>query len=359
MQNDSNSTGLTPRSANDESFLDTYLWVVIVVPSVLLCFLLVCCARRRRPENKEEDPVPLLLQSAEPSVDHEGGVPEDPAPSLEAGEKQTPPKSPASSDEVVESIDLSIQRLLRSREAGEDFSPRGRMCGSPLLTHTDATGTLNALDADACFALQGDWITSSGLRVNVSYSFVKGIDGSLGKLMKDEKSLVLISNGCVTHTCSLPSGPAPEVLEWGDNMLWVRESRGMSVTTSEPRNSPNSLAPGMRVETPRGRGTLVNLHNFVDDLVYWYVRMDSTPHKVSLVSSFRIKVLPWFTQDSVLRMEPTGQSSFLKLEEDDVRSILGHEVCCLYGGSFTEERGTKEVRQPRNSTRRRYGLCAA
>ena len=189
---------------------------------------------------------------------------------------------------------------------------------------------LHNLAPDYGFALRGEWAASTGLRIEISTDgHVKGGDGSTGRLFETNARDIILRSGLYFARLANESvqGPSPEMLRWDDGSIWVRQRRRGQTRRTPETSVPQGLAPGVRVDTNYGRGTLMREHNTVDPVPYWYVRLDSAPAKERLVTSLAIRILPWFAQDARAqsRVELATDSGFEQFDEEHVYLMLRAE----------------------------------
>ncbi|KAJ9444964.1 hypothetical protein DIPPA_22030 [Diplonema papillatum] len=259
--------------------------------------------------------------------DHSGGVQKEEAP-------------------ADASIEQQIAYLLRSREAGEEQSPRARhdlaRSGIKILDKNDvslvedleqAVGVteshLLALPPADRMALAGEWVTAAGLHIDVaSDGSVRAADGNTAlmvrlKVSKMDPGAIALRSGfriLLLRDRNL-KGPAPSTLSWSDGTLWLRRTADTTPVVSPAR--PRGLVAGLRVDTDQGRGTLVCSYAHIDSIDYWHVRLDHSPTKEALFSCHVIRPLPWIHQDLVTQPEiALRPDAFETFEEDAVREIV-------------------------------------
>eukprot|EP00755_Sulcionema_specki_P021960 Sspe_Gene.75350::Locus_47083_Transcript_2_3_Confidence_0.400_Length_1295::g.75350::m.75350 len=173
--------------------------------------------------------------------------------------------------------------------------------------------TLNPLTPEVRVAMAGEWVASSGVRIEVAISgHVIGGDGSEADLFIGDSGELLLRAGQIVARADkgVVKGPSPECIRWEDGGMWYRVQSKNGLHRDSPRSGkgplgPASLAPGVRVDTPKGRGTIVSPYSDKKDAdvmlrSYWYVKLDANPEAPpELVSPHNMVILPWFSQSAV------------------------------------------------------------
>ena len=384
---------LQPAEDSSPPWIEDNIGIVLLIGGLIFCvliLLLVCLTRMGKKEEEEEENTltasilknsgisgeamtPTIKQKPRfeippPNIQNSPNIQKSPSiqksPNFQFEEEEQSQKSPSEAttapiDPLGEEIDNAVDHLIKSRIAQEKVS---QLTGSPLLLHGKtildghrdpddeqeqviSRAILDPLQPHMAAALSGEWVTSRGLRLEVSmHSVVSAGDGSRARLMmlRDETIVLRDVGKLLRMTDDRVTGPAPESLKWEDGTFWMRSSK--SIVKQKSPSTPHGISSGLRVETLKGRGTVLRLYAEGDKIPYWYIRLDSSPHKETLVSSLQMRILPWYAQDAVLQLEAHPATQ-------DFEEFSDHNVKRLVEKS-DEEYKQRQEEEERNAARR-------